>query len=116
MNKNFFLVLIVGGAAGWVMWHIDRFQGCLSNQQTLELHLNESRAVACNQADLSFVDINGDAPQLELDCGDGPRRVVLFGAAEQDAGCGFTLAADETWKDGTVGTWNTRVTLTWSEE
>ena len=98
MNKNFFLVLIVGGAAAWVMWHIDR-----------------TRPVASNQADISFVDVSGDSPQIELDCGDGPRRVVLFGASEQDAGCGYRLSADETWKDTNVGKWNTRVTLTWPE-
>ena len=115
MNKNFFLVLIVGGAAAWVMWHIDRYEGCFSNTQTLELALNQSRPVACNQADISFVDVSGDSPQIELDCGDGPRRVVLFGASEQDAGCGYRLSADETWKDTNVGKWNTRVTLTWPE-
>ena len=83
MNKNFFLVLIVGGAAAWVMWHIDRYEGCFSNTQTLELALNQTRPVACNQADISFVDVSGDSPQIELDCGDGPRRVVLFGAGRR---------------------------------
>lgn len=115
MNKNFFIVLVLGGAGGWLMFNIDRFQGCMSNEQTVELAMDESRPIACNQADISFVDVSGDSPAIEVDCGDGPKRLVLFGASAQDAGCGYRIAADETWKDPRVGAWNTRVTITWPE-
>ena len=116
MNRNFFVVLVLGGAAGWFMWHIDRYQGCFSNEQTFELRAGKGRAIACNQADITFVDVSGSAPAIEVDCGDGPKRLLLFGASPQSAGCGYRVSALETWRDGNTGGWNTRLHVTWPGE
>lgn len=116
MNKNFFIVLVLGGIGGYFMWHIDRYQGCFSNSQTVELRVGQRRAIACNSADLEFVSVSGSAPAIELDCGDGGKRLVLFGNSAQTAGCGFRVSANETWKDGNTGGWNTRLDITWPGE
>lgn len=115
-TRNLLLLLVLGGAAGYAMFNIEKFQGCTDTIQVVALEMDDYRPIACNQADIGFVGVNGGAPQVELDCGTGPQRAVLYGASATTMPCGFQVRALETWQGGTVTRWNTRLEITWEEE
>ena len=110
------LVLIVLAAgAGWLMFHIDRYQGCLGQSQTIELEEGASRPIACNTADISLTAMVGEAPAVEISCGSETRRATLFGASATLVACGISAASVQTWQGGARSTWNARIELTWQK-
>lgn len=107
------LLLALGGGAAWLMFNIERYQGCFSESQVVELGEGDSRPVACNAADLALVGMSGEAPQVELSCDGETRRATLYGASPTEVACGISVQNLESWQGGAASTWSARLELSW---
>lgn len=113
--RNQIVLLVLAGGAGWLMFHIDRYQGCMGTSQTIELEEGRSRPIACNSADISLSAMVGDAPAVQISCDGESRRATLFGASPTLVACGISAMNLETWQGGARSSWNARIELTWKE-
>ena len=107
------VLLALGGGAAWVIFHIERYQGCFGDSQTVELEDGDARPVACNAADLSLVGMSGEAPQVEVSCDGETKRATLYSSSATEVACGISVANLETWQGGPRSTWNARLEITW---
>lgn len=109
------VLLVLAAGAGWLMFHIDRYQGCFGESQVVELAEGASRPIACNSADMSLTSMVGEAPAVQISCDGESHRATLYGASPTLVACGISAANLETWQGGARSTWNARVELTWKK-
>ncbi len=112
-TRDQILLLALAGGGGYLMFNVEKYQGCMGNSQTVELQDGDSRPVACDAAELSLVGMVGEAPSVEVSCADETRRATLFGASATDVACGLSVANLETWQGGPSSDWNARLEITW---
>ncbi len=107
------ILLALAGGGAYLMFNIEKYQGCFGDSQIVELQEGGSRAVACNSADLTLIGVVGEAPQVEVSCGPETKGATLFGASATDVACGLSVANVETWQGGASSDWSARLEITW---